>query len=199
MYLHHTTKRQWGDNGYSGAGSARWAFFAIFIVLIIIVIIGTIRVNKKRSQRGVQPLYGTRWITPPSYYQSQHQYNQSYAPGGDAANNYVPRYTEEANEYDMGYYDSNGKFHPNPNAQGANRSSIAIPEDAHERLYSTNSGAPVLSMPNVDSQGTPNSASAYDRSPGQGHDSAVPTYNESSQDRVLAVGAPLHPPPPQNR
>ena len=65
----------WGGDTWA-SGGARWAFFAIFIVLILIVIFGTLRVNKKRSRQGVQPLYGTRWMTPPSYRQSQTQYDQ---------------------------------------------------------------------------------------------------------------------------
>lgn len=94
---------------------ARWAFFAIFIVLVIGILFGTLRVNKKRARHGVAPLYGTRWMTPPSYLQSQNQYDQPTRQEPDMPLAYVPKYTAEATEYDMGYYDKDGKFHANPN------------------------------------------------------------------------------------
>lgn len=123
-------KRDWGYGTWSGSGGARWAFFAIFIILIILIVVGTIRVNKKRSQRGAQPIYGTRWMTPPSYVQSQHQ--QYHDP---QVNNqtYVPTYTATANEYDMGYYDNNGNFHANPNAKSEYANNPTFPDSAHHR------------------------------------------------------------------
>lgn len=124
------------------SGSARWAFFAIFLVLIIIVVLGTLRANKKRSQRGAQPIYGTRWMTPPSYRQSQTQYNQPNDP--EMPLNYVPMYSERANEYDMGYYDAEGVFHSNPNAKKA-----PIPE-VHQRTTSMSQGVPLTEIPSID-------------------------------------------------
>ncbi|KAK6457329.1 chitin synthesis regulation, resistance to congo red-domain-containing protein [Scheffersomyces xylosifermentans] len=124
-------KRAWSDDDWTSSGGARWAFFAIFVVLIILVILGTIRVNRKRSRQGIQPIYGTRWMTPPNYRQSQNQYDQpDNVRDPDLPSAYVPTYTEEANEYDMGYYDRNGKFHANPNAKAAN---MAPPQAAHRR------------------------------------------------------------------
>ncbi|KAG2733039.1 hypothetical protein G9P44_004029 [Scheffersomyces stipitis] len=128
----------WGGDTWA-SGGARWAFFAIFIVLILIVIFGTLRVNKKRSRQGVQPLYGTRWMTPPSYRQSQTQYDQpDNVRDPDLPSAYVPTYTAEANEYDMGYYDQSGKFHANPNAKAA---SMAPPPSAHQRQTSVHGDA----------------------------------------------------------
>lgn len=128
----------------SGDGNgARWAFFAILIVLIIIFILGTIRVNKGRARRGNQPIYGTRWMTPPSYLQSQGQYDHNSA----GQNAYVPTYTATANDNDLGYYDPNGNFHSNPNTKAPQ-----VPEAAHYRStsnpgYSSETGgnAPVVS------------------------------------------------------
>ncbi|KAI5959980.1 hypothetical protein CANMA_004080 [Candida margitis] len=140
-------KRDWDDGYWSNSGGARWAFFAIFIVLIIIVVLGTIRVNKKRAQHGEQPIYGTRWLTPPSYIQSQNQYDQpDHTRDPDLPSAYVPTYTATANEFDMGYYDSSGTFHPNPNAKQA----LQHPPQTHQRTGSaisshTNSGATPLS------------------------------------------------------
>ncbi|KAI5965140.1 uncharacterized protein KGF55_001360 [Candida pseudojiufengensis] len=129
-------KRDWNDNYWENSGTARWAFFAIFIVLVIIVILGTIRVNKKRSQHGQQPLYGTRWMTPPSYRQSQNQYDQpDHVRDPDLPSAYVPTYTAQANEYDMGYYDSSGTFIANPNAKHA----LQHPPQTHQRNISRNS------------------------------------------------------------
>lgn len=133
-------KRDWGD-GWSNSGSARWAFFAIFIALIILVVVGTLRVNKKRSRQGVQPIYGTRWLTPPSYGQSQTVYNTRNEP--DITTNYVPTYTERAAETDMGYYDNQGTFHANPNAKAP------IPE-AHVRSTSASEGVPLATFSSID-------------------------------------------------
>lgn len=141
-------KRASGDGGTWATGGARWAFFGIFIVLIVIVLLGTLRANKKRSRQGIQPIYGTRWMTPPNYGQSQTQYNQPAQSGDpDVPSAYVPTYTAEANEYDMGYYDTNGKFHANPNAKAA---AMAPPQPAHRRNESTSTNGVVGStLPNI--------------------------------------------------
>lgn len=125
-------------NSGNWSGGARWAFFAIFIVLIIIVILGTLRINRARTRQGIQPIYGTRWMTPPSYYQSQGQYNQPTRREPDMPNVYVPTYTEHAGEYDMGYYDNQGNFHPNPNAKGP-----TFPPDSHARDIDGLDGIPI--------------------------------------------------------
>lgn len=118
---------------WSGNEGARWAFFAVFIVILIVVIFGTLRVNRKRSRSGLQPIYGTRWMTPPSYNQSQNQYNQpNQRRDPDMPQTYVPTYTAEAGEYDMGFYDERGEFHANPNAKPT-MPQIQRPEPAHHR------------------------------------------------------------------
>lgn len=135
----------------SWGGGARWAFFAIFIAVVIVVILGTFRANKKRTARGIEPIYGTRWMTPPSYLQSQHQYNQPQGRDADMPSAYVPAYSARANEYDMGYYDQDGVFHANPNAkasmpQGSGDANIAPPEQTHQRTTSTaTDGVPLSS------------------------------------------------------
>lgn len=132
-------------------GGARWAFFAIFIAVVIVVILGTFRANKRRTARGIQPIYGTRWMTPPSYFQSQHQYNQPQGRDSEMPSAYVPAYSARANEYDMGYYDQDGVFHANPNAkasmpQGSDDANIAPPEQTHQRTTSTaTDGVPLSS------------------------------------------------------
>ncbi|KAK6198676.1 chitin synthesis regulation, resistance to congo red-domain-containing protein [Scheffersomyces amazonensis] len=128
---------------WTSSGSARWAFFAVFILLVLFVVIGTLRVNKKRGQQGIQPIYGTRWLTPPSYNQSQNQYNQpDHTRDPDLPGTYVPTYTERANEYDMGYYDNQGAFHVNPNAKAAD---MAPPQPVHQRNTSVGERGPVSS------------------------------------------------------
>ncbi|AGO12361.1 AaceriAER006Wp [[Ashbya] aceris (nom. inval.)] len=53
---------------------------------------------------------GTAWLAPPSYGQSQRQYNM---PPVDPAGVPVPEYTTHPNaNIDLGYYDNEGKFHP---------------------------------------------------------------------------------------
>lgn len=125
------------DNNDSvwSSGGARWAFFAIFIVLLAVLAIGTIRVNRKRSQNGTQPIYGTRWLTPPLYRQSETIHN----PGGSdpATGTYVPTYTATANELDMGYYDNSGEYHANPNVKLSNLANpISSVPPAHHRQVS---------------------------------------------------------------
>lgn len=138
----HLSKRFF--TSYSTSGGARWAFFAVFILVVLCAVIGTIRVNRRRSKQGMQPIYGTRWMTPPSYIQSQTQYNQ---PGQrndpEVPGSYVPTYTATANDNDMGFYDNNGEFHANPNA----KSSVAFPDQAHHRQSSLADGAPVNDLP----------------------------------------------------
>lgn len=125
---------------YTGdwSGGARWAFFAIFIVLILIVVVGTLRINRARSRQGIEPIYGTRWMTPPSYFQSQDQYNQPTRRDPDVPNVYVPAYTATANDTDMGFYDAQGNFHANPNSKGP-----AYPEASHPRSTSNADGIPL--------------------------------------------------------
>lgn len=139
----------YGDTSWGGG--ARWAFFAIFIVVILIVIFGTFRANKRRTARGIEPIYGTRWMTPPSYFQSQHQYNQPQGRDPDMPSAYVPAYSAQAAEYDMGYYDQQGEFHANPNAKasrpnGGADNLVPPPEQTHQRSGSTaTDGAPISS------------------------------------------------------
>ncbi|KAG5422125.1 hypothetical protein I9W82_001219 [Candida metapsilosis] len=179
-------KRDWDDGYWSNSGGARWAFFAIFVVLIIIVVLGTIRVNKKRAQHGEQPIYGTRWLTPPSYRQSQTQYHQpDHVRDPDLPSAYVPTYTATANEYDMGYYDANGNFHPNPNAKSA----LQHPPETHQRTGSTisshtNTGATPLSPTLNNAQGT--DAPSH---PDHGHD---------NDDDLADISRPVGPPPTRN-
>lgn len=140
--------------GWTSSGGARWAFFAIFIVLIIIVILGTLRVNRKRARHGGQPIYGTSWMTPPSYLQSENQQNRNNR-GPDGV--YVPTYTAEANDTtDMGYYDANGVFHaskktpingPTFTGLGSNGNEIPAPEATHNRQDLSSNGIELGAVP----------------------------------------------------
>lgn len=100
----------WGGSSWEWG---RWILFAIFIVAIALLGLSMIRVNRRRSIAGRAPIRGTAWFTPPSYRQSQREYNRS----GDAVHDYVPQYTATANEHDLGYYDEGGKFHLNSKAE----------------------------------------------------------------------------------
>lgn len=97
----------WGSNSWRWG---RWILFVIFVAFILILVISTARVNRRRYVRGEAPIRGTSWLTPPSYRQSERQYVGNTQR---AVVDYVPEYTEEANENDLGYYDERGEFHTN--------------------------------------------------------------------------------------
>lgn len=186
---------------------ARWAFFAIFIAVILLVVVGTIRVNKKRYRVGRQPIYGTRWMTPPSYVQSQHQYNQPR----NQNQTYVPPYTAEANEQDMGYYDANGVFHPNPNLKVSNPyqedgsgSNLNHPPASHARTTSNAEGVPLQDLDDISRPAGPPPGSSDNISPppgpppGASDDVSPPSGPPPGMDRDDDLGdisRPLGPPP----
>lgn len=206
------SKRAYGD-GWSDSGGARWAFFGVFIVLVFIVLIGTLRVNKRRSRQGIQPIYGTRWLTPPSYRQSERVYNNRNDL--DVPTNYVPTYSEQAGDTDMGYYDNEGNFHPNPNAKSP------IPE-VHVRSTSLSEGVPLTTIPNINNNNNNNNNNDdddddddnfYRRAPAttiivNDDGQSSPRNNNSSGQRYSSLrdgvttsndlGPPAGPPPPQN-
>lgn len=103
------------NSNNSGWLWGRWILFVIFVVCIIAVGLGTARVNKRRRTLGQAPIRGTAWMTPPSYRQSQRQYNGPN--NGGATEDYVPQYTATANDQDLGYYDERGEFHMNSKAE----------------------------------------------------------------------------------
>lgn len=65
----------------------------------MIFIFGTCFKSRQRVRKGQQPIYGTGWMVPPNYYQSQQQYNQP-----------APPYNPQPGQMDAGYYDQNGNF-----------------------------------------------------------------------------------------
>ncbi|KAL3241072.1 Rcr2p [Nakaseomyces bracarensis] len=91
----------------------RWILLAILVGAMSIFTLMTFTANRRRAHRGQAPIYGTAWMTPPSYRQSQAAYNQNHVV--DQEN--VPMYTERANEHDLGYYDNQGVFHKNEDAK----------------------------------------------------------------------------------
>ncbi|QLQ80360.1 hypothetical protein HG537_0D03610 [Torulaspora globosa] len=104
------------DNFDSSSGWVwgRWILFVIFVICIIAVGLGTARINRRRRDLGQAPIRGTAWMTPPTYRQSQRQYNGP----AEGSVDYVPQYTATANDQDLGYYDEYGEFHLNAKAEG---------------------------------------------------------------------------------
>ncbi|QEU61484.1 hypothetical protein KDRO_E03620 [Kluyveromyces lactis] len=102
----------WGLSCSSHWEWARWVIFVIFMFILLAFVITTIRINYIRRRNGQQPLRYVSWLTPPTYRQSEAARNRSDVPLAD----YVPPYTEEANENDLGYYDRDGIFHVNSKA-----------------------------------------------------------------------------------
>ncbi len=91
---------------------ARWVIFVLFMVVLSVFVLTTFRINYLRRRRGQQPLRYVSWLTPPTYRQAESSRNRTDVPLTD----YVPPYTEEANENDLGYYDRDGVFHVNSKA-----------------------------------------------------------------------------------
>lgn len=200
-------RRDWSDGYWETSNSARWAFFAIFIVLIIIIVLGTIRVNQKRAKHGVQPIYGTRWMTPPSYRQSQTAYDQpDHVRDPDLPSSYVPTYTATANEndYDMGFYDSKGVFHRNPNAKsGLNMGHGGIVQQPDE-VYARDGGASGTNRVTDESTGATYLSSSFNANhqpsstntgTGTGTGTNNNNYNAHSDDDLGDISRPTGPPP----
>lgn len=88
----------------------RWILFVVLAVGLLLLLLYTRMLNRKRASIGQAPIRGTAWISPPTYRQSQRQHNRGT---GDVTDDFVPEYTERANDQDLGYYDQSGEFHLN--------------------------------------------------------------------------------------
>ncbi|XBW37993.1 hypothetical protein QEN19_003578 [Hanseniaspora menglaensis] len=126
MYIKRDSSDTTSQDGYSTYNPwkwQKWSLFAIFIVLLILVIFATLRANYARIRNGRQPIMGTAWFTPPTYQQSERQYNHDDGIHVNRHNDRrnqeenMPQYTEEVGEQDLGFYDPDGKFHPNVKGQ----------------------------------------------------------------------------------
>ncbi|SMN20291.1 similar to Saccharomyces cerevisiae YDR003W RCR2 Vacuolar protein that presumably functions within the endosomal-vacuolar trafficking pathway [Maudiozyma saulgeensis] len=128
----------WGSSTWRWG---RWILFVIFVVFILLLVLCTARANRRRFVRGEAPIRGTSWITPPSYRQSENTYVGNTQR---AVVDYVPEYTEEANENDLGYYDERGEFHSNDKT-----AYIPPPDLETSNNNGTNSlsGTPLLERP----------------------------------------------------
>ena len=119
----NSTNSSNNDNSYFSTYNPwkwqKWSLFAIFVVLMALLIAATVRTNYNRIKHGEQPIRGTAWLTPPSYQQSERQYNHDDGVHVGRHNNRrqreenIPTYTEEVGEEDLGFYDANGVFHEN--------------------------------------------------------------------------------------
>lgn len=101
------------DSSDPPSTTSRWVVGGIFIGIIVggilIAIVVLFVGNTKRIGSGRQPIYGTSWLTPPSYWQSQRDYNTNR---GEEPTECVPTYTKKPNEdIDLGFYDERGEFH----------------------------------------------------------------------------------------
>lgn len=77
--------------------------------------------SRRRARQGRQALYGTGWMVPPSYHQSQQQYDQQ-AYGGSAP---APPYMAgDTTGHQQGYYDTNGNWVPTVRQNDNNNSNF---------------------------------------------------------------------------
>lgn len=99
----------WGcfENCNSGWYSyGRWILMGCLIALGIAMLVFVRWFSGQKVRHGQQPLPMTGWMVPPSYYQSQQQYNQPTNGDGPA----LPLYNQQPGADDAGYYDSHGNF-----------------------------------------------------------------------------------------
>lgn len=114
MDLPISTNNITNENGIESVSTnTRWIYGGILLglvgIFLFLLIVGAFCTNVKRLKTGRQPVYGTSWLTPPSYWQSQHDYTTNR---GEEPDEYVPTYSEVPNEnVDLGFYDDRGEFH----------------------------------------------------------------------------------------
>ncbi|CAB4253160.1 similar to Saccharomyces cerevisiae YDR003W RCR2 Vacuolar protein that presumably functions within the endosomal-vacuolar trafficking pathway [Maudiozyma barnettii] len=183
----------WGSSTWRWG---RWILFVIFVAFILILVIATARANRRRYVRGVAPIRGTSWLTPPSYRQSENTY---VGTSQRAVVDYVPEYTEEANENDLGYYDERGEFHTNDKTTYIPPPKLETANEPHSL-----SGSPLLERPSpavlrdTSTVSTPDIGLDFSR-PNYRTDSNLNTFpgyfnndntnNELHTDRVGTVGS----------
>lgn len=93
----------WGCGGNSGWNNwGRWILLALIIGVFLISFLLVCTTNKRRLNRGQQPITGTSWIVPPTYHQSEQQYQSQAAPP------YNPNANSDPTA--AGYYDQSGNF-----------------------------------------------------------------------------------------
>lgn len=92
----------------------RWILFVLFLVGFLAFLIFTITTNRRRRAMGQSPIRGTAWMTPPSYRQSEQQY---IGNSQRVVDDYVPEYSAQTNNNDLGYYDQRGEFHRNSKSE----------------------------------------------------------------------------------
>lgn len=72
--------------------------------------------SRRRARHGRQPIYGTAWMIPPTYHQSQQEYSQQSYGGAPAAPPYgASGYPVE----NPGHYDTHGNWVPAYNGGAA--------------------------------------------------------------------------------
>lgn len=84
----------------------RWVLLGVLVAVAIIALLLIRWYSSKKVRHGEHPLPMTGWMVPPSYYQSQQQYNQPTTNDGPP----VPTYNQQPGAQDAGYYDSSGNF-----------------------------------------------------------------------------------------
>lgn len=166
----------WGLSCSSQWEWARWVIFVVFMVILLAFIITTVRINHLRRKRGQQPLRYVSWLTPPTYRQSEGRRSRNAVPAAD----YVPAYTEEANENDLGYYDAQGIFHVNSKAQPP------PPIDAHVVEHRNERG---VDLEMQDTIPGPYASPARD-SPSAYPLQELPSYSRTQEPVVQATASP---------
>lgn len=93
-------------------------------------------------------------------------------------NVYVPTYTEHAGEYDMGYYDNQGTFHPNPNAKEP-----AMPPPSHLRDSDAADGVPLSNEFHQQPSSPQNGQTDFTRTQVENVDEAYSNRQANSESR----------------
>lgn len=103
----------------------------IIIVIFILCIASLCTTSRRRVRQGREPIYGTAWMVPPSYGQSQQQYAGAappYQPGGD-------RYDADGNwigdNYQNSYGQQQNSYVQQQNSYGQQQSSYGQQNDSY--------------------------------------------------------------------
>lgn len=113
---------------------------AIFIVVALCAFLSLRIAAIRRVRQGRPAIVGTRWMVPPSYYQSQQQYGN--------VQNAAPPYTPNPGAFDAGFYDVDNHFIPKgADIEAFPQAHVRTPQASYLEYYPPPPGPPPVFGP----------------------------------------------------